>query len=107
MYLSIGPEENIDAFSMALLEDSVDCVDSTEEIGDTVLTQLRQQREQLEMVTGNLSDTNQVTSRARKLLKKIAWNACKEKLGLSLWITLFLLIDILLAYRIVTNHGHL
>ena len=107
MYLSIEPEERLDDFSMALLEDSINNVDETEEIGVNVLSQLRQQREQMEISNSSLENIQEVTSKSRKLLKAIAWKVCKEKLSLSLWIILLFTIDILLAYRIITNNGSL
>ena len=106
--IDTGDDTNyIDAFSMALLEDCVTSIGETEEIGETVINQLRQQREQIECATGSLVATNEVTSRAHKFLRTIRWNACKEKLSLCVVILMLSLIDILMAYRIVTNRGHL
>tara|TARA_Y100000389_G_scaffold205033_1_gene262219 strand:- start:10195 stop:10554 length:360 start_codon:yes stop_codon:yes gene_type:complete len=105
--LSIDVENDLDEFSRALLNDSMNCIDSTEEIGLSIMEQLHQQREQIAGSTYSLTDTQNITNKTRKLLKIITWKVCREKIALCIWIFVFSLIDAILAYRLLTNWGHL
>tara|TARA_Y100000389_G_C17467010_1_gene526574 strand:+ start:142 stop:537 length:396 start_codon:yes stop_codon:yes gene_type:complete len=98
---------NDNIFSMPLLDDSINTINDTEEIAQTTINQLLNQRETLEQTIYGVNRTSIIRQKARILLRQIYWRNCKEKCWLSMIILLLLLIDILLAYRLFTNRGHL
>ena len=91
----------------ALLGDSINTNDETEELGNLTLGQLRRQREQLEASVDVVGDTRRVTRDSRQTLKAIAWRVFREKLTLIGTIACLLVIDFGLAYRLVSNRGRL
>ena len=98
---------NDNTFTMPLLDDSINTINETEEIAQTTINQLLNQRETLEQTLYGVNRTSDIRAKARILLRQIYWRNCKEKCWLSMIILLLLLIDILLAYRLFTNRGHL
>ena len=81
--------------------------EETESIGELALIQLQRQTEQLRHTTNTVSDTREVIRNSRKQLLQIGWKICREKIVIIIVIFCLSAIDILLAYRIVTNKGRI
>lgn len=90
-----------------LLVDSMEMTNETEEIGESLLQQLRIQGEQLQSAANTTINMRNITRSSKQFLNKIGWRICKEKLILFFVILLLAVIDVLLFYRLVTNHGHI
>tara|TARA_B100001093_G_C26473590_1_gene861701 strand:- start:260 stop:595 length:336 start_codon:yes stop_codon:yes gene_type:complete len=103
-YLNIGIGDEL---SSSLIDDSLSVLTETEQIGDSILSQLHCQTEQIENSINEVNETRLDTRVARKILNLIKWRNIKEKCILIFIIIFLSIIDILLAYRILTNHGRI
>lgn len=75
------------------LEDTRATLAETEDIGVGIMTDLHTQRETLLRAHQKVKDTNQLTTRARRLLRGIQGRACTNKL--MLWVIIVVLLGLI------------
>mmetsp|Transcript_19581 Transcript_19581/g.25344 ORF Transcript_19581/g.25344 Transcript_19581/m.25344 type:complete len:120 (+) Transcript_19581:59-418(+) len=88
-----------------MLDDALRTNEETAEIGNTTLSQIQRQGEQLQGTQRTVQATDNTVREARIVLKGMSWRIFKEKLWLWLIILFLLAIDTALAYRLATNKG--
>lgn len=87
-----------------LLRESQSILMETEQIGTETLLQMGRQREQLENTQRHLEAVRQVTVRAKAILTNLGRRACRSRLALYGMITVLLLANLYVLYRIYRKH---
>lgn len=84
--------------STAMLEQSRQLVANSEQIGNSIITDMERQKETLKEAQGKVQDTRQITLDARKILKAMGNRAVMHKCCVFFTIIVLLIVIIVIAW---------
>ncbi|KAG5183641.1 hypothetical protein JKP88DRAFT_238306 [Tribonema minus] len=107
MYGSTSSSAPLSGKTRRLVADSMAVMGEADEMGTSILGQLRDQRESIVKTQDRVGDMQQLTGQTRKTLVAMDRKACMELACLYATIVVLVVLIGVVACREITNHGHL